>query len=84
MSNLVNPFNNVAELSNLTEEQKRIYEENLIQYWGMKSALETAVEEREIEIARKAIIEGLSNDLISKLTNLAIEQIEKLRAEAKK
>lgn len=68
----------------MTEEQRRIHEENLIQYWGMKSALETAVEEREIEIARKAILEGLSNDLISKLTNLGVEQIEKLRAETKK
>lgn len=72
-----------AELANLTTEQRAIYEENLIQYWGMKSALETAVEEREIEIAKNAVFEGLDNTLISKLTGLTLEQIEKLRAETK-
>lgn len=33
----------IAELARLSPEQRTIYEENLIQYWGMKSAIETAV-----------------------------------------
>ena len=77
-----------AELANLSIEQRTLYEENLIQYWGMKSAIDTAVEEaveeREIEIAKNAISEGLDNKLISKLTNLSFKQIEKLRSEMKK
>ncbi|TAE01000.1 MAG: hypothetical protein EAZ97_04330 [Bacteroidetes bacterium] len=72
-----------AELAGLTAEQKSIYEENLIQYWGMKSAIETAVEEavegKQIEIAKNAIFEGFDNKLISKLTNLTEEQVESLR-----
>jgi len=73
-----------AELASLSIEQRAIYEENLIQYWGMKSALETAVEEREIEIAIKAIRKGLDNEFISELTGLTVEQIEGLRNETKK
>lgn len=72
-----------SKLSNLTEEQRSMYDENLIQYWGMKSAMETAVEEAitesKIEVAKNAISEGLTNELIAKLTNLTVEQVEKLR-----
>jgi predicted transposase/invertase (TIGR01784 family) len=73
-----------SKLSNLTTEQRRIYDENLIQYWGMKSALETAVEEREIEIAKTAIRKGLDNDFVAELTGLTAQQIETLRGELKK
>jgi predicted transposase/invertase (TIGR01784 family) len=78
----------IAELARLSAEQRAIYEENLIQYWGMKSALETAVEEaleeREIEIAKNFIALGLDNTTIAKGTGLTTEQIEKLRTEIKK
>ena len=69
-----------AELAGLTAEQRAIYEENLIQYWGMKSALETAVEEREFEIAKNFISIGLDNTTIAKGTGLTVEQIEALRS----
>jgi predicted transposase/invertase (TIGR01784 family) len=68
-----------AELANLTTEQRAIYEENLIQYWGMKSALETAVEEREIEITKNAILEGANDDFIAKITGLTLVQVTQLR-----
>ncbi len=73
-----------AELAGLSAEQRAIYEENLIQYWGMKSALETAVEEREIEIAKNFIALNLDNATIAKGTGLTVEQIETLRREIKK
>jgi predicted transposase/invertase (TIGR01784 family) len=73
-----------AELAGLSAEQRDRYEQSLIQYRDLKSALETAVEEREIEIAKNAILEGLDNQIIVRLTGLAVEQIEKLRAELKK
>jgi hypothetical protein len=73
-----------AELAGLTTEQRAIYEENLIQYWGMKSALETAVEDRLIENATNGILKGYENNIIVDLTGLTVEQIEKLRAELKK
>lgn len=65
-------------------EQRDRYEQSLIQYRDLKSALETAVEEREIEIAKNAILEGLDNQIIVRLTGLAVKQIEQLRNEIKK
>ncbi len=73
-----------AELAGLSAEQRDRYEQSLIQYRDLKSALETAVEEREIEIAQTAIRKGLNNELISELTGLSVEQIEQLRNETKK
>lgn len=73
-----------AELAGLSAEQRDKYEHSLIQYRDLKSALETAVEEREIEIARKAISKGFDNETIADLTDLTTEQIEQLRNETKK
>ncbi|TAE03546.1 MAG: hypothetical protein EAZ97_01340 [Bacteroidetes bacterium] len=81
-----------AELSGLTAEQRAIYEENLIQYWGMKSAIDTAVEEaveaavedNRIEIAKRMIFAGSDNQFINQMTDLTVQQIEKLRTELKK
>jgi DNA-binding Xre family transcriptional regulator len=50
----------------------------------MKSALETAVEEKQIEIARKLIKRNLTNEEIAEDTGLTLEQIEQLRNETKK
>jgi len=50
----------------------------------MKSALETAVEEKQIEIAKTGIRKELDNKFISELTGLPVEQIEQLRNETKK
>lgn len=72
-----------AELAGLSAEQRDRYEQSLIQYRDLKSALETAVEEREIEIAKNAISEGLDNQIIARPTGLNTEQIEKLRNEIK-
>jgi hypothetical protein len=50
----------------------------------MKSALETAVEEKQIEIAKNLIVIGLDNATIAKATGLSYEEVEKLRLEIKK
>jgi thymidine kinase len=50
----------------------------------MKSALETAVAERKIEIAKSLLETRLSSEEISKHTGLTVKQIEKLRSELKK
>lgn len=76
-----------AELARLSVEQRNQYDENLIQYWGMKSAVdtavetavETAIEKRDIEFIKNAILEGFNNEIISRLTGLTIGQIEKFR-----
>jgi predicted transposase/invertase (TIGR01784 family) len=70
-----------AELAGLTTKQRAIYEENLIQYWGMKSALETVVEEKQIEIAKSLLETALSNEEIAKHTGVTVEQVKQLRTE---
>jgi len=76
-----------AELASLTPEQLAYYEETLIQYWGMKSAIDTAVEEaveaaveeNAIKIAKSLLQTSLSHEEIAKHTGLTVEQIEALR-----
>lgn len=65
---------------NLSEEDKKMYDrfqenrriENSVSY--------TAKQERNIEIAKTAILEGFDNIIISKLTGLTVEQIEQVRS----
>ena len=77
-----------AELARLSVEQRDRYEQSLIQYRDLKSVIETAVEEavedKLIEIATNGILKGYDNNIITDLTGLSIEQIEKLRMELKK
>lgn len=73
-----------AELASLSAEQRDRYEQSLIQYRDLKSALETAVEDRLLENATSGILKGYNNNIIADLTGLTIEQIDRLRAELKK
>lgn len=72
-----------AELANLTEEQRRTYEETLLNYWGVKSAVDTAVEEKQIEIAKLMLAENEPDEKIMKYTGLSKAQITALRSNAK-
>ena len=67
-----------AELANLTLTQRAHYEQSLIQYRDLKSALETAIEDREIEIAKAMKLEGDSLEKIARITRLSIEDIQDL------
>ncbi|HRK28729.1 MAG TPA: Rpn family recombination-promoting nuclease/putative transposase [Chitinophagales bacterium] len=73
-----------AELASLTAQQRDNYEQSLIQYRDLKSALETAVEESKLEIAKRMVLAGSDNSFISQMTDLPTEYIEKLRTELKK
>lgn len=73
-----------AALAGLNAEQRDSYEQSLIQYRDLKSAMETAVEEATLVIARNGIAEGLDTGLIARLTGLSSQQVEQLRLETKK
>lgn len=75
---------NTAELANLTVGQRDSYEQSLIQYRDMKSVLETAVEDKLIEIAKNGIDKGYSNEVLVDLTGLLFEEIERLRQNRKR
>ncbi len=51
---------------------------------GKRKVIKLSIEEREIEIATKAILKGFDNITISDLTDLTLEQIEELRTELNK
>jgi len=80
-----------AEIARFTPDQVRSYEDSLKYYRDMKNSLDTAREEgviegreagreqREIEIAKELLKNGVSVEVISNATGLTREQIEILR-----
>ncbi len=80
----------VAEIAALNKEQHEAYEKSLLQYWDIKSAVDTAFDdgknegkiegktEREEEIVKEMISEGFDLETISRLTKLSIDKIKKI------
>lgn len=87
----------LAQIGKFNQEEMQKYEESLKVYWDIHAVVETAFDEGKvegfvegeakgkvegkIEVARNAILKGLNNEIIVELTNLSIEEIEKLRKE---
>ena len=77
---------NIAEYSNLTKEEKIMYDSNLKYKWDNKNVLDYAVKEAKLEgeyqkaldIARELKKEGLAIEFIAKTTKLSVEDIAKL------
>jgi len=69
----------VAEIAKFSREEYISYEDSLKYYRDLKNSLDTAQEEKAIEIAKNSMRIGLDNETISTITGLSIEQIEKLR-----
>lgn len=73
----------VAEIAKFTTDQIRSYEDSLKYYRDFKSSLDTKHEEGKIEgkieVAKAGLREGLSDEMIIKLTGLTKEQIEQLK-----
>ena len=46
---------------------------------GIEKGIEKGMEKGKLEIAKEALSQGLSTEMISKITGLTIEQIEKLK-----
>jgi predicted transposase YdaD len=53
----------------------------LMTEWSLEEAIAVQREEREREIAKKALNEGASVEFVQKITGLSIEDIERLAAE---
>ncbi|MDR3696003.1 Rpn family recombination-promoting nuclease/putative transposase [Mucilaginibacter sp.] len=80
----------IAEYTNLTKEEKNMYDSSMKYKWDNKNVLDYAVEEAKKEgklegkleeareIARELKKEGLTVEFIAKTTKLSIEEIEKL------
>jgi predicted transposase/invertase (TIGR01784 family) len=80
-----------TELAAMTYEQRSIYERSLLYYLDMKNvvktavdeAVEIAIDETKIEIAKNLISEGSTNDFIAKITGLTLTQLQELRKSMK-
>ncbi len=68
-----------AEIARFTQDQVRSYEDSLKYYRDLRNSLETAKDEKAIEIARNLMNSGVSIDMIVKSTGLTRDQIEKLK-----
>jgi predicted transposase/invertase (TIGR01784 family) len=73
---------NIAEYTNLTKEEKTMYDSSMKHKWDNKNVLDYAVKEAEykkaLDIAREMKKGGLPFVQISKFTMLSVEEIEKL------
>lgn len=79
-----------AEIAKLSQTEYRDYEDSLKYYRDLKNSLDTAKEEgkmegiiegkmeREIDIAKNMLKKGLEIEMISELTGLPLEEINKL------
>lgn len=67
-----------AEIAKFTPEQVRSYEDSLKYYRDLKNSLETASDERAIDIAKKLLNNKVHLDIIENSTGLTKEQIKKL------
>jgi predicted transposase/invertase (TIGR01784 family) len=72
-----------AEIAKFTPLEAQLYEDSLKYYRDLKNSLDTAKEEGEFigieKVAKKAISEGLSDDIIIKITGLTKEQIARIK-----
>jgi predicted transposase/invertase (TIGR01784 family) len=68
-----------AEIARFTPDQVRSYEDSLKYYRDLRNSLETAKDEKTIEIATNLMKSGVSIDIIVNSTGLSKEQIQKLK-----
>ena len=68
-----------AEISKFSQQEYQDYENSLKYYRDLKNSLDTAKDERSIEIAKKMIFKGMEVSLISEMTGLTEKEINKLK-----
>ncbi len=68
-----------AEIAKFTQEQVRSYEDSLKYYRDLKNSLDTARDEKAIEIVKNLLNNGVSIDIISKSTGFSETQIRNLK-----
>lgn len=76
-----------AQIAKFNKAELEEYEESLKVYRDIHAVVETAFDEGKIEgerskaleVAKNAILQGLENEIIAKLTNLSIEEIDELK-----
>ncbi len=73
----------VAEIAKFSPEEVQAYEDSLKSYRDLKNSLDTAKEEKAIEIAKNLLKNGVSIDIIQISTGLSPEVVESLKRDKK-
>ncbi len=68
-----------AEIAKFSREEYQDYEDSLKYYRDLKNSLDTAKEERTVEIAINMLKKGLEISLISEITGLTEKEIKNLQ-----
>lgn len=72
-----------AEIAKFTPEERQAYEQSKKYYRDIKNAVETSREEgrkeERVEIAKKCIKNGMTNEIIAQITDLRLEEIAFIR-----
>jgi predicted transposase/invertase (TIGR01784 family) len=76
-----------SEIGAMSKEQYNVYTNSLMAYWESKGSIDTARDEgriqgkieEKVQVAKRAIPLGMTNEQISMLTGLSVEEIQDLR-----
>jgi len=68
-----------AEIAKFSLQEYQDYESSLKYYRDLKNSLDTAREERTIEIVKKGLKEGVTVELLSKMTGLTEKEINEIK-----
>lgn len=73
-----------AELAQFDRKQRMAYEDSLKYYRDVKNVIDTAKDERSMEIAENFLKDGLSVEIVAKNTKLSIEEVRAIAKSSKK
>ncbi len=68
-----------AEISKFNQQEYQAYEDSLKYYRDLKNSLDTAKEERTIEIAKNLLKQGINMEVIVNATGLSKKEIDNLK-----
>lgn len=68
----------ITEVANLNEEEMKSYETSLKDKRDWKNAIDTALLEQKLQLAKRMKNEKIDMESISRVTGLSIEEISKL------
>ncbi len=69
----------IAEIAKFTRDEYISYEDSLKYYRDLKNSLDTARNEKAIEIAKNLLAKGIDHSIIAETIGITLEEIEKLK-----
>jgi len=67
-----------AEIAMFDKQERMAYEDSLKNYRDIKNVIDTAIENKAIDMAKKSILKGFSFEDIADISGLSIEEVQKI------